>query len=401
MTGDRTDECFSRCSAHIKDDEFGHEENLVGLQNIREFIERERSFWVAEGKVRGDINLIVEHFERRKQELEDFESTVTTDDPVEQVDHKWSEIQRRIESLFTETPVRKAPRDHRQVRILFSKTPAAQYLRTIISRNPIEGTCAYQYLVDGALENPLNKTQFAAYIGAYNFEHVSGKQLGSRQKAELDSLLSLRSEWQKNIEETRHSKEMLIEEHLSWTEQKQKEYDTYVDEKENKLSTLEKLYKEKIRYEAPVKEWEVRAKQLRRAGKGWVATLAVTCIGIIVGLVILLYNLPAAFSNDILSGDPSAIKGFLLTITAVSFAVFLVRLFSRFAISAFHLQRDAEERLKLTYVFLGLVKDQSIAPEDRKFFLESIFSRADSGLLKHDSAPEMSGTASILERFTR
>ena len=59
--------------------------------------------------------------------------------------------------------------------------------------------------------------------------------------------------------------------------------------------------------------------------------------------------------------------------------------------SSFHLARDAEEREKLTVFYLSLIKDTTITQEDRSLILQSLFSRAETGMLKDDGNPTMPG----------
>ena len=76
--------------------------------------------------------------------------------------------------------------------------------------------------------------------------------------------------------------------------------------------------------------------------------------------------------------------------------IYFINMISRVAMSAFHLARDARERYQLTHVFLALAKDKAVSEEDRKIVLTALFSRADTGLLKHDASPTLP-LAAILE----
>ncbi|MFH4043602.1 DUF6161 domain-containing protein, partial [Acinetobacter baumannii] len=49
-----------------------------------------------------------------------------------------------------------------------------------------------------------------------------------------------------------------------------------------------------------------------------------------------------------------SLQGTVLLAVIISAFVFLIRMLSRLAFSSFHLQRDAEERQQLTYVYLAL-----------------------------------------------
>ena len=59
------------------------------------------------------------------------------------------------------------------------------------------------------------------------------------------------------------------------------------------------------------------------------------------------------------------------------------------AFSSFHLARDAEEREQLTYVYLSLIKDSAVDEKEKSLIMQSLFSRAETGLLKGDSGPAM------------
>ena len=66
--------------------------------------------------------------------------------------------------------------------------------------------------------------------------------------------------------------------------------------------------------------------------------------------------------------------------------------------SNFHLARDAEEREKLTYLYISLLNKGDISAEERNIVFQALFSRSDTGLLKEDSSPTMPGISSIIEK---
>ena len=61
--------------------------------------------------------------------------------------------------------------------------------------------------------------------------------------------------------------------------------------------------------------------------------------------------------------------------------------------SSFHLARDCEERHTLTYFYLSLLKDSNVDENERQLIMQSLFSRAETGLLKDDSSPTMPSDA--------
>ena len=104
-------------------------------------------------------------------------------------------------------------------------------------------------------------------------------------------------------------------------------------------------------------------------------------------LIPILYNLPYELSGNLSSFNFNSIQSTLILAVIVSVGIYLMRLFAKLSISAFHLSRDAAEREKLTYLYLSLSKDNQIAETERSIVLQALFSRADTGLLKGDSSP--------------
>lgn len=67
--------------------------------------------------------------------------------------------------------------------------------------------------------------------------------------------------------------------------------------------------------------------------------------------------------------------------------IYLLRIFIKLALSAFHLSRDANERLQLTHQYLALREVGVLEEKHREIIIQSLFSRAETGLLKGDSSP--------------
>jgi len=109
----------------------------------------------------------------------------------------------------------------------------------------------------------------------------------------------------------------------------------------------------------------------------------------------VLYS-PPNILKDVQFSLPG-LRGSILILVVISTIVYLLSLFVKIATSSYHLARDARERYQLTLVFLALTKEQAVKDaEDRKIVLQSLFSRADTGLLKTDGAPAMPGTVGSL-----
>jgi len=178
---------------------------------------------------------------------------------------------------------------------------------------------------------------------------------------------------------------------LTWLNSSQQEFEKFKKEASQKIEDLEATYKDKLQLEAPIAHWEQRAKRLKKEGHKWLICLIVS---IVLGAIALGYVLNL-ISNDTLENlfdtTGSAIRWSIVFITFVSFLAYGIRTFAKLMFSAYHLYRDAQERRQLTYVYLALKKDKDIEDTERQLIMQSIFSRADSGLLKDDSSPTMPG----------
>jgi len=86
------------------------------------------------------------------------------------------------------------------------------------------------------------------------------------------------------------------------------------------------------------------------------------------------------FSDD----KSKAIRWSIVFIAFLSVLIYGIRTLNKITFSSFHLARDAEERYQLTHVFLALINEKAMDKKDRSLVIQSLFSRADTGLLKDD-----------------
>jgi hypothetical protein len=162
------------------------------------------------------------------------------------------------------------------------------------------------------------------------------------------------------------------------------------------MQGLQSAYTEKLKLEGPTKYWKDLEDRYLKAGRIWTA-LSVLLAGALTFLSYCVLYKPPDILKDVNLSLPG-LRGSILMLVLISAIVYLLTLFVKISTSAYHLARDARERLQLTLVYLALMKDAAVKDDDRKIILQSLFSRADTGLLKGDSGPAMpSGVGNILE----
>ncbi|KXJ47347.1 MULTISPECIES: DUF6161 domain-containing protein [Gammaproteobacteria] len=175
-------------------------------------------------------------------------------------------------------------------------------------------------------------------------------------------------------------------------------FNKMADHAVSRVQELEELYREKLRLAAPATYWANRARNLNFQGLLWACLLIVTSVATIAGAGCFfwgwLHKEPVPFGLQSLQGVA------LFGATAAA-AVFLIRMLSKLTFSAFHLQRDAEEREQLTHLYLALIHEGALDTDSRDIVLQALFSRADSGLLGGDHGPTMPSPADIIAGVSR
>jgi len=290
--------------------------------------------------------------------------------------------------------------------------PATEFLTNLHKRDESKVHKAASYLAGEKIKN-LDSDDFFFLQELYEFRRNENDYI-KRSEAEKKSLQAIRDEFEALIQKAEHKltsfdgrstekfESWFDTERLDydrWLTKTQKSFQTFDEQSKQTIKDKEDLYTEKLKLEAPATYWRERALKLRKEGNRWLYFLiAVTCIA--VGMLgVVLFFISDGTLKELFEKSGSAIRWSVVFITFVSFLAYAIRTFAKLMFSAYHLVRDAEEREQLAYVYLALKKEQSIDDTERHLVMQSIFSRADSGLLKDDAAPTMPGN--ILDKLSK
>lgn len=381
-----------------------------GLSDIYEFFKRQQRLWENKpDDIHQWFKNVLPYYSNCVKRLENLVSG----------SHNWdqNQLNRQWGDLFKELQKVKI---NNEIYLVKGDAPEVDFLIDIHNDYPASFTSAYQYLIKRSIGNISGLDQLKGLILAYEFELQDVSELRQRRNNERKSLGHIRSEYENYISkaetstteyfkrtkenfdthsekiiEIKNEKEKVFDD---WFGKSKGSFDTFHKESHDKIDELEKLYIEKLRFAAPVQYWVDRASDMTKDGKKWAIWFGVSIIIAAGSLFILLWIIPDEMTAALFSGEPAAIKWTLLFITFISFLAYGVRTFAKLTFSSFHLARDAEEREQLTHVYLALKKDGNVEKEDRQIILQSLFSRAETGLLKDDSSPTMPGT--FLEKIS-
>ncbi|WP_445955458.1 DUF6161 domain-containing protein [Yeosuana sp.] len=280
---------------------------------------------------------------------------------------------------------------------------------------------AYRYVVSDLSNINSNKNDFIGASIANDFLKKEAVFKFSRKGTEQNSFEKLKNDFQNRIDES----SSIVTDHLNNANKEYKKYVLSLEElktekdlafqewfntskeafvsfdktSNDKVKDLEKLYQENLSLKAPATYWEERSNDLKSQGIWWLCGLILSTITGVVLLYYLLDSIGTGEFENLFSNTGASIKWSIVFITFISFLAFLIRTFTKLTFSSFHLSRDAQERKQLTLVYLALKENDAVSDIDRNIVLQSIFSRADTGLLKEDSSPTM--PTSIIEKVVK
>lgn len=290
--------------------------------------------------------------------------------------------------------------------------PETEFLLDINRKDSSNLQGAIDFITGNGLKQQ-TKPYIEGWILAYEFAHKEDTALLERRTKEKRSLAQIKSSFQKYyneaethlneflqtsknnldeaIVEVESDKEATKAAYTEWFELTKSGFTTFFDDAGNKITELEKLYKEKLRLKAPAQYWEKRAKKLKVAGRWWFGGMMTTVAVCIVILYKTLTLIADGTIAEIFEEVGTAVKWSIAFVVLISFLAYAVRIVAKMTFSSFHLSRDAEEREHLTYVYLALLEEKGIDETERHLIMQSLFGRAETGLLKDDGAPTLPG----------
>ncbi|HFK5546011.1 TPA: DUF6161 domain-containing protein [Elizabethkingia anophelis] len=300
--------------------------------------------------------------------------------------------------------------------------PNTTFLLGLNNVYPRSVKSAYDMLI-GNNFNINEKDSFMGVVWAYEYINKDKSEIFSRREAEKRSLSKLRndietlsddynnsliehigkvSEDYESYKDNLDNFEIRSEESLSqWMITHKGNFESFHKESEAKIKSLETQYGELLQLQEPVKYWNDRAKELNsRANKMLWLLGGITLVAVVLTYGLLWFT-PEGMLESIFKGDTTAaIRWSIIFAIFISFVAFLFRAIMKYMFSNYHLARDAEEREKLTYLYISLLSKGDFSEDERKIVMQSLFSRSDTGLLKEDSSPTMPGISSIFKGST-
>ncbi len=382
---------------------------LKGIQSIYKFILDQVIGWNKAEKIVPYFLVSKMHFEGLKSNIIDFASYFNGQNQS-QFNNHWNHIQSELS---------KTKKSNHHFIFLYD-SPETDFLTSVYNKDSsyFDGALDYITKTESNYSNVAN--YFTGRLLGYEYTHQGESEIHKRRISEKQSLNQIKSKFNDYIVEAEQqlngylsdSKENLTthfetvdklkeekdKNFEDWFKNTEGRFDNFYSLAQENIKTNEDLYREKLRLEAPADYWNKRASKLKNESNNYLDWLIrISLYGSLL-LFVLLISLGNNFYQNVFNDHIKGIKWSLILITIISIIAFIIRILAKLYMSSLHLSRDAEEREQLTHFYLALKKDTTIEPEERQLILQSLFSRADTGLLKEDSSPTM--PTSIIEKFS-
>ncbi|MEP3836135.1 MAG: DUF6161 domain-containing protein [Algibacter sp.] len=387
---------FNSVNLHIQYPYSDFDQTLTGFSSIFKFFEQQIDGWEKFGEdIPSELKDSKKQFIGYRKKLEKYINIYASSNYDEsQLKNSWNSEKNQIQNSKT---------------LFVYDAPQTDFLIKTYREVPKYYSGAYNFIAGNY--NISNKDSMIGNLLAYEFELKDYTELTKRRNKEKSSIGRLRNDIRSQLSES----EIQLSEHLKsandefkiyiekidqlkteketnfqeWFGNSKQEFTEFDNASKEKINDLEHTYEELLRLKKPAEYWSTRATKLNR--EGWKAIYWL--VGLVsfacVTLYLLLWLTPEGMLLSFIEGQTSAIKWSIIYVTFISFLAFGIRALNKVAFSSFHLSRDAEEREQLTYVYLSLIKDSAVDDKEKSLIMQSLFSRAETGLLKGDSGPAM------------
>jgi len=379
----------------------GEERHYSSVKSLFSFLKSEQAFWndhVNRLPQSALLNQINQHIKASFNALNTVQQNFPSWDEPTQA----TQLQQSLTNITT----------YFKQYIIFSDTPFAEKFIEVSEIGPQQAhifwTNTIQPPSSGAGISDI--ASFQGAVLAYEFKYQGESAITKRRETEKRALASLRrnladktdelicaaDEFQEKMQTDSQAFKDELDEWKSTTEadlaakleEDRNSRDAFIEDGNKRLLDLEKLYADKLKLEKPAEYWNKQAQKHKEAGKKWARALIFsTALSAFVFISLFAQWLSSGKQVDKLSALHW--QGVILLGAVLSLSIFIIKTFSRLTFSSFHLQQDAEEREQFAYFYLALGQDTEIDVDSRKIVFQSLFSRAESGLLSSEHGPTM------------
>lgn len=170
-----------------------------------------------------------------------------------------------------------------------------------------------------------------------------------------------------------------------------KEYDDFLANSKSTIEQIKKTYADELKVEKPAKFMKDKAASYMWSSIWWgVATVLLS-----VFLLLLMYLIldPDIEMNEKLItiklfSNQMPVYSSIIIFSMIALVIYVIKLFIKMTLSSKHLSEEYHQKYILTYFYLALLNDGKLEQKQADVILATLFSKADTGLIKNDTGSE-------------
>lgn len=192
-------------------------------------------------------------------------------------------------------------------------------------------------------------------------------------------------------------------EYREWSQNVSNRANDFFEEAENRRKALEATYDAKLKVEKPADFMKKQSKKYKRSFIMWSGLTILLSISVMFLLGIILSPKMEIEGNLIeihLFSKNMPISSSIIIVAIISLIVYIIRIFIKVALSAKHISEEYQQKYTLTYFYLSLTNSGRIDKDVEKYILMSLFSKADTGLIKNSGDAD-AFLVNMLEKITK
>ncbi|BEI51716.1 hypothetical protein JK197_14040 [Lactiplantibacillus plantarum] len=224
-----------------------------------------------------------------------------------------------------------------------------------------------------------------------------------KEKANLTKLLKQEKtnfiDYSNSLKEEVASKENNeLREYTVKVESIQENLKNFVEEKKNRIESLERTYNEKLSLQEPAQFWSSEAKKSKISAIIWIIfSVAIGLLIIVAGFCFLKITQQDYSNKEIIKVVPI----YFAPLALISLLLYLLRTSINIAISSRHVAIEYEQKSALTNYYLSMLQSGKIKEEEKGLVLPALFSKIDTGLAPKSNSSTEDQLQSLLSLLLR
>ena len=169
------------------------------------------------------------------------------------------------------------------------------------------------------------------------------------------------------------------------------EYQAFLDESKASIEQIKKTYHDELKLKDPAEFMKTESENYKKSAKNW----SLATVGLTIVLLLLLYLIldpQITFTKQLITinffSNEMPIYSSVIIFSMIALVIYIIRLFIKMAVSSKHLSEEYYQKYSLTYFYLSLLFDGKLEQKQADVILATLFTKADTGLLKNDSSTD-------------